>query len=84
MCAQRLDDLKNGEYALGGGVVDPLPEDAPQDGCYYIMWGGFMKVPGVGGALNSVWVDASAEGTTASVAFQDINDLFYVKLAKWI
>ena len=29
MCAQRLKDLKNGEYALGGGVVDPLPEDAP-------------------------------------------------------
>ncbi len=29
MCAQRLTDLKNGKYALGGGVVDPLPEDAP-------------------------------------------------------
>ena len=29
MCAQRLEDLKNGEYALGGGVVDPLPDDAP-------------------------------------------------------
>ena len=29
MCAQRLDDLRNGEYKLGGGVVDPLPEDAP-------------------------------------------------------
>ena len=29
MCAQRLADLKSGEYALGGGVVDPLPEDAP-------------------------------------------------------
>ena len=29
MCAQRLADLKNGEYKLGGGVVDPLPEDAP-------------------------------------------------------
>ena len=28
MCAQRLEDLKNGEYKLGGGVVDPLPEDA--------------------------------------------------------
>lgn len=27
--AQRLVDYKNGEYALGGGVVDPLPEDAP-------------------------------------------------------
>ncbi len=29
LCAQRLKDLENGEYALGGGVVDPLPEDAP-------------------------------------------------------
>ena len=29
LCAQRLEDLKNGEYRLGGGVVDPLPEDAP-------------------------------------------------------
>ena len=29
LCAQRLEDLKNGEYKLGGGVVDTLPEDAP-------------------------------------------------------
>ena len=29
MCAQRLTDLKADEYALGGGVVDPLPDDAP-------------------------------------------------------
>jgi fermentation-respiration switch protein FrsA (DUF1100 family) len=29
MCAQRLNDLKAGDYQLGGGVVDPLPEDAP-------------------------------------------------------
>ncbi len=26
---QRLVDYKSGVYALGGGVVDPLPEDAP-------------------------------------------------------
>lgn len=29
MNAQRIEDYKNGTYALGGGVVDPLPEDAP-------------------------------------------------------
>lgn len=29
LCAQRLADLKAGEYQPGGGVVDPLPEDAP-------------------------------------------------------
>ena len=27
--AQRIEDYKNGSYALGGGVVDLLPEDAP-------------------------------------------------------
>ena len=28
--AQRTEDFKNKEYKLGGGVVDPLPEDAPE------------------------------------------------------
>ncbi|MBQ2663948.1 MAG: alpha/beta hydrolase [Clostridia bacterium] len=27
--AQRIEDYKNGSYKLGGGVVDPLPKDAP-------------------------------------------------------
>lgn len=27
--AQRTQDYRTGQYALGGGVVDPLPEDAP-------------------------------------------------------
>ena len=29
LCAQRLADYKAGAYTLGGGVVDPVPEDAP-------------------------------------------------------
>lgn len=29
MNEQRIVDYKNGFYALGGGVVDPLPDDAP-------------------------------------------------------
>ena len=29
LCAQRLADLKAGEYTRAGGVIDPLPEDAP-------------------------------------------------------
>lgn len=28
--AQRTTDAKNGSYALAGGVIDPLPADAPQ------------------------------------------------------
>ncbi len=30
LCSQRTADYKNGSYELAGGVVDPLPEDAPQ------------------------------------------------------
>ena len=30
MNVQRIEDYKSGSYALAGGVVDPLPEDAPQ------------------------------------------------------
>ena len=29
MCAQRTADYRSGSYVRGGGVVDPLPEDAP-------------------------------------------------------
>jgi len=29
LSAQRIEDYRNGEYRLSGGVVDPLPEDAP-------------------------------------------------------
>ena len=29
MNVQRIKDYKSGEYELGGGVVDPLPDDAP-------------------------------------------------------
>lgn len=28
--AQRIDDYRNEDYALAGGVIDPLPDDAPQ------------------------------------------------------
>ena len=30
MAAQRTEDYRNGSYRRAGGVVDPLPEDAPQ------------------------------------------------------
>lgn len=30
MNAQRTEDYKNGTYARAGGVVDPLPDDAPE------------------------------------------------------
>lgn len=30
MAKQRTEDYRNGEYTRAGGVVDPLPDDAPQ------------------------------------------------------
>ena len=40
--AQRLTDCKSGEYALGGGVSDPMPEDAP---FYFTDYHDYYKTP---------------------------------------
>ena len=59
-----------------------LPDDAPKHGLYGILWGGFLKVPGIGGAMNAVYFDSSSDGNAVSVEFFDVNDLLYVKLIK--
>lgn len=45
--AQRTEDARNGSYELGGGVIDPLPDDAPQFvkdyHAYYKMPRGYHK-----------------------------------------
>ena len=61
-----------------------LPAGSPEDGSYYIMWGGFLKLPGIGGAMNSVYVGGLSDGAATSAAFEDVNELLYIKLAKWI
>ena len=61
-----------------------LPKGSPEDGSYYIMWGGFLKVPGIGGAMNSVYIHELSDGATTTAAFEDLNELFWIKLAKWI
>ena len=44
---QRTEDFKNGEYKMQGGVIDPVPEEAPQFlkdyNAYYIQPRGFHK-----------------------------------------
>ena len=40
--AQRTEDYRTGIYALAGGVVDPLPEDAPQ---FVKDYYGYYKTP---------------------------------------
>lgn len=45
LAAQRTEDFRNGNYLRSGGVVDPVPEDAPQFvkdyNAYYIQSRGF-------------------------------------------
>ena len=59
-----------------------LPDNTPKDGLYGILWGGFLKVPGIGGAMNAVYFDNPSDGAAVSVEFFDVNDLLYVKLIK--
>ena len=61
-----------------------LPEDAPEDGWYYILWGGFMKLPGIGGALEAVWIDGLPEGPTAAADFHSVDEIPYIRIMKWM
>ena len=92
----RVYDARAGEQlpltVLGGDTVAVdnaalravLPAGSPEDGAYYIMWGGFLKLPGLGGAMNAVYIDGLSEGAATTTAFEDVNELLYIKLAKWI
>lgn len=75
--AQRIEDYKNGEYARAGGVVDPLPEDAPYfvkdyyD--YYKTARGYHKR-----SLNS----NGGWNTTSSLSFMNMPLLQYIREIK--
>ena len=61
-----------------------LPAGSPEDGCYYIMWGGFLKFPGLGGAMNAIYVNGLSDEAVTPAAFEDVNEFLYIKLAKWL
>ena len=61
-----------------------LPAGSSEEGSYYIMWGGFLKVPGIGGAMNSVYVRELSDRATTTASFEDLDELFWIRLAKWI
>lgn len=75
--AQRIEDYKNGEYARAGGVVEPLPEDAPYfvkdyyD--YYKTARGYHKR-----SLNS----NDGWNTTSSLSFMNMPLLQYIREIK--
>lgn len=70
--AQRTEDYRNGTYALAGGVIDPLPDDAPQFVkdyyAYYKTPRGYHKR-----SLNS----NSGWNKTSSLAFLNMPILMY-------
>ena len=70
--AQRTEDYRNGTYALAGGVIDPLPDDAPQFvkdyHAYYKTPRGYHKR-----SLNS----NSGWNKTSSLAFLNMPILMY-------
>lgn len=73
-----------GAVAVDNAALRALLPAGSDNGCYYIMWGGFLKLPGIGGALNSVYVDSLSDGAATVAAFEDVNELLYTKLAKWL
>ena len=68
--AQRTEDYRKGTYALAGGVVDPLPDDAPQ---FVKDYYGYYKTPRGyhKRSLNNGW------NKTSSLSFMNMPILSY-------
>lgn len=51
---------------------------------YYILFGGFTKMPGIGGGGNAVHVDRKQEDGLLRLSYQNNDARFLTLLFKWI
>lgn len=51
---------------------------------YFILFGGFIKMPGIGGGGNAVYVDSSKEDGMLRLTYQNNDTRFLTLLFKWI
>ena len=51
---------------------------------YYVYWGGYMKLPGIGGAMNSISIEKLDKGEKTYVSYENAEESFIIKLIKWL
>ena len=69
--AQRTEDYRKGTYALAGGVVDPLPDDAPQ---FVKDYYGYYKTPR---GYHKRSLNSNGWNKTSSLSFMNMPILSY-------
>lgn len=51
---------------------------------YYVYWGGYMKIPGIGGATNCISIEDLDKGDKTYIPYKNAGDGFIMKLIKWL
>lgn len=59
-----------------------LQEQGIEAGDYYICFGGYMKMPGIGGGGNAIYVDGQGEGDLLVIPYYDNDAVLWSRLFK--
>ena len=63
---------------------DTVGSNDTEQKIYYVYWGGYMKIPGIGGAMNGICIESLDKGEKTCVPYKNVGDSFIVKLIKWL
>lgn len=74
------DEVRIDQKAMG----QIFQEQEIQMESYYILFGGFTKMPGIGGGGNAVYVDRKQEDGLLRLSYQNNDTRFLTLLFKWI
>lgn len=80
---QDVISFKNGcVYIHRDAWQEVLREQGIEDDTYYVGFGGYLKLPGIGGGGNAVYVDAEEEAELLVIPYYDNDAVLWTRLFK--
>lgn len=71
-------------YVDTKGLQSMLQDIGREDETVFLFWGGFYKMPGIGGGGNGVFVDLEEQTGEQVIPYQDADKDIFIWLLKWL
>ena len=75
---------KNKVEINNNAFCDTVGSNDAEQKIYYVYWGGYMKIPGIGGAMNCISIEDLDKGEKTYIPYKNAGDGFIMKLIKWL
>lgn len=75
---------KNKVEVNNNAFCDTVGSNDIEQKIYYVYWGGYMKIPGIGGATNCISIEDLDKGDKTYIPYKNAGDGFIMKLIKWL